>query len=210
MSEHEKKKVGLAHSDTPKEGRGEDGKAVQEHAPSQPVSVSESEAANAALGQVPQQPESLEEALKEAADNRDRWLRAAAELENFRKRTAQEKNRLLKYKNEELLRDLLTIADNMERAEAFCNEESGEDSLSDGVRMITRMFRDVLEKYGVTEIKAIGEPFDPNFQEAVARVPSPTEQPGHVMEVLEKGYLYHDRLLRAAKVVVADEPRQVH
>ncbi len=94
-----------------------------------------------------------------------------AELENYKKRTLQEKSKLLKYSNEQLLRDLLPVLDNMERALAHCSEAGRSDALADGVCLIVGMFKDILERYGVKEIKAIGETFDPHLHEAIARQP---------------------------------------
>jgi molecular chaperone GrpE len=145
----------------------------------------------------------LEAARREAAENRDRWIRSVAELENYKKRTLQERSKLLKYRNEELLRDLLPVLDNMERALAHCEEAGRSDSLTEGVCLVIGMFREILEKYGVKEIKAIGEPFDPHLHEAIARVPGANKPVNMVVEELEKGYMYQDRLLRPAKVVVS-------
>jgi molecular chaperone GrpE len=159
-----------------------------------------------AKGEEEPHPVSVEDALKEASENRDRWMRSVAELENFRKRTAQEKNRLLKYKNEDLLRDLLGVVDNMDRALGHCRDSGRSDSLADGVCMISGMFHDLLQRYGVTEIDALGEAFNPHLHEALAKIPSPGHPPNTVVEVLEKGYLYQDRLLRPAKVAVSAAP----
>lgn len=148
----------------------------------------------------------LEDAMKHVEENRDRWMRSVAELENFKKRSATERNRLVKYKNEDLLRDLLPIIDNMERALTHCEIAGRSDPFVDGVCMILGMFRDVLKRYGVTEVSALGEAFDPYRHEALMRVPVPDKDPNTVVGVLEKGYLYQDRLLRAAKVSVSARP----
>jgi molecular chaperone GrpE len=175
--------------------------ALQERPTDKPVGVS-------APGRAEEEPHpvSLEDALKEAADNRDRWMRSLAELENFRKRAAHEKSRLLKYKNEDLLRDLLGVVDNMDRALGHCRDSGRSDPLADGVCMISGMFHDLLQRYGVSEINALGEPFNPHLHEALAKIPSADHQANTVVEVLEKGYLYEDRLLRPAKVAVAAPP----
>ena len=144
----------------------------------------------------------LEVAKKEAAENRDRWMRAVADLENYKKRTIQERSALLKYKNDDLLRDLLPVTDNIRRAVDFCNKEGRSDPVVDGICMISDMLEDLLKKYGVTEIEALGQPFDPNFHEAIAKIAS-NQPPNTIIEVMEKGYKYQDRLLRAAKVVIA-------
>ncbi len=143
------------------------------------------------------------EAQKESCENRDCWLRAAAELENFRKRTVQEKSRLLKYGNEQLLRDLLPVVDNLERALAHAERTEVSETFVDGVSLIAGMLKDVLERYGVREIKALGEAFDPNVHEAISRMAQAGTGPNVVVQEIETGYLYHDRLLRPAKVVVS-------
>ena len=178
-------------------------KAIQPHAPSQPKTVSEP-ADKEEEGAPQAAPDPLENALKEAAENRDRWIRAVAELENYKKRAVQERARLLKYKNEDLLRDVLVITDNLERALSHCQVGKECDPLTEGVAMTLNMFKDVLKKHGVTEIKALGESFDPHLHEAIARVPvSGDAQPNQVVQELEKGFMYEDRLLRPSKVVVS-------
>lgn len=143
------------------------------------------------------------DAQQEASANRDCWLRAAADMENFKKRTVQEKSRLLKYGNEQLLRDLLPVLDNLERALAHSEQAEVSDTFVDGVSLISGMLKDVFERYGVREIKAEGEPFDPNIHETISRIPVSGKGPNVVVQEIEKGYMYHDRLLRPAKVVVS-------
>lgn len=145
----------------------------------------------------------LAEAQKLASENRDRWMRSVAELENYKKRAAQEKTKLLKYRDEELLRDLLPVADNLQRALAHGEEDGESEGIIQGIRLIAGILRDVFHKHGVTEIEALGKPFDPQFHEAIASVPMPGKDPHRVVEEMEKGYTYHDRLLRPAKVVVS-------
>jgi molecular chaperone GrpE len=146
----------------------------------------------------------LESAQKEAAHNRDNWIRAVADLENYKKRAIQERSNLLKYRNEELLRDLLTVIDNLERALQHSGKEEKAHALTEGVAMTAKMFADILKKYGVTEIKAIGKDFDPHVHEAIMRVPvAEGGKTNQVVEEVEKGYMYQDRLLRPAKVVVS-------
>jgi molecular chaperone GrpE len=147
--------------------------------------------------------DALDAAKKEAAENRDKWMRAVADLENFKKRSFQEKSRLLKYKNEELLRDLLTVVDSIGRALGHCEQAGRSDAVAEGVCVISEMFQGLLSKYGVTEIQSLGKPFDPNVHEAMAQVSVRDKEPNTVIEVMEKGYMYQDRLLRPAKVIVS-------
>ncbi len=177
--------------------------AVEEHAPSQPMKVSD-DTSSAGEGEDEKvQTDPLEAARKEAEENRERWVRAVAELENFKKRTAQERSRMQKYRYEGLLRDLLPIVDNMDRAVRHCSETGASDGVAEGLCMIAGMFRDLLQNYGVKEIESLGEPFDPQFHEAIARLPSADKPANVVVEELEKGYLYQDRLLRPSKVAVS-------
>jgi molecular chaperone GrpE len=172
---------------------------LQEHPRTAPVAVAKEPVSEKAE----ETEDPLAKALKEAETNRDRWVRAVAELENFKKRSLQEKNKLLKYRYEDLLKDLLPVLDNLDRALNHCTAAGRTDSLTDGLCLVANMFKDILARYQVTEIKALGEPFDPHVHEAVARVPAPPGQANRVVEELEKGYMYQDRLLRPAKVVVA-------
>lgn len=142
-------------------------------------------------------------AHREAWDNRDRWLRASADLENFKRRTLREKSNLLEYKNEELLRDLLPVVDNLERALNHSVNSRGDSAFAEGVVLIAGMFRDVLERYGVKEIAAKDEKFDPMWHEALSCVPMPDKEPNTIIQELEKGYTYQDRLLRPSRVVVS-------
>jgi molecular chaperone GrpE len=184
-------------------------KALEEHTRTELTPVSGEGSASQEI-KAESQPEldPLEKALKEAEENRDRWMRAVAEFENYKKRALQEKSKFLKYRNEELLRDLLAVVDNLERAQMHCEAAGRSDALADGVCMVTKMFRDILERYGVREIKALGEPFDPHMHEAIARVPAQGEPANQVVEEMEKGYMYQDRLLRPAKVVVSVSAEQ--
>jgi len=145
----------------------------------------------------------LVSAEKESWENRDRWVRSVADLENFKKRALHEKTRILKYQHEELLKDLLPVLDNLERALGAAESSAVPAAFVEGVEMIAQMFRGVFEKHGVTPVKALGEPFDPALHEALAQIPSPGAIPNTVVEELEKGYLYKDRLLRPAKVVIS-------
>jgi molecular chaperone GrpE len=178
-------------------------KALEEHTRTELTPVPGEKAGGEKTGESKPEVDSLEKALKEAEENRDRWMRAVADFENYKKRALQEKSKFLKYKNEELLRDLLTVVDNLERAQMHCEASGRSDALADGVCMITKMFREILDRYGVKEIKSLGETFDPHLHEAIARMPAGDKPANQVIEEMEKGYMYQDRLLRPAKVVVS-------
>jgi len=145
----------------------------------------------------------LKQAKEEARENYDRLLRAAAELENYKKRVAKEKSDLIRYGNEELLKALLPVIDNLERALGHAKGKGNEEGIRGGVEMTMQQFLQILQRFGVTPVTAEGERFDPARHEAVMEQASTDYPPGHVISELEKGYLLNDRLVRPAKVVVA-------
>jgi molecular chaperone GrpE len=147
--------------------------------------------------------EHLEKLSVERDQFHDNWLRAAADMDNYKKRTLKERSQLLKYGNEDLLRALLPIVDNMDRALNYCNDQAEDDPLAEGVCMIEGMLQQLLDRFGVKPIEALDQQFDPTVHEAIARTPMPGKGENMVVEVLERGYMYRDRLLRPAKVVVS-------
>jgi molecular chaperone GrpE len=154
---------------------------------------------------VKQLEEKLEAATREAQENYDRLLRVSAEFENFKKRSAREMDELRKFSNQALVKDLLPIVDNLELA-LKSSEESGQDvdsKLREGVDLTRKEILKIFEKYNVKQIEALGEPFDPNYHEAVMREESDRYGENTVISELQKGYLMHDRLIRPTMVVVA-------
>lgn len=154
--------------------------------------------------QVKELEEKLAEAIAQADEKHDRMLRMAAELDNFRKRSAREMDELKKYANENLLHQLLTVVDNLERAIASAAAANKTDQqLVDGVALTLAEISKMLEKHHVSPIKAIGETFDPVFHQAMCQEPRMDHPPNTVVQEFQKGYLIHDRLLRPAMVVVS-------
>jgi molecular chaperone GrpE len=149
----------------------------------------------------------MEEQAKQAEENYDRLLRAQAELENYKKRVEREKSSLVKFGNEELIKAILPVVDNLERA---LDHPPGEnlDRLLEGVKITYNQLFQVLEKFGLTPIAAVGEPFDPGKHEAMMQVESADHEPNTVVSELQKGYFLNDRLLRPAMVSVARAPGQ--
>ena len=146
----------------------------------------------------------LEKARAEAVEAHDKLLRMAAEFENQKKRLQRDKEMALKFAEEQLLRELLPSLDNLERA--LSQDRSGEDfsaKLVEGVEMTWRGLLNTLGKFGLTPMQVVGEPFDPNFHEALAMEASSLVPEQRILQEYEKGYLLKDRLLRAAKVVVS-------
>jgi len=156
----------------------------------------------------------LQEAEKRAAENYDKYVRAVAELENFRKRSAREKTDAIQYGNENLLRDILPLVDSMDRArEHACNSDDFE-AFKKGLEMLQEQLMSCLQKHGVAPIDSVGKGFDPNVHEAMLQVASDRHEDSQVVGEFEKGYLLNGRLLRPAKVSVCkragkdDEQRQ--
>jgi molecular chaperone GrpE len=147
--------------------------------------------------------EKLEAAERLAQENHERFLRAAAELDNFRKRKEREVSDLRKYANQMLLRELLGVVDNLERALAASLENSEPEGLREGVEMTLKELLKIFDQFKVTPIEAHEQPFDPNHHEAVMQEPSDAFPPNTVVKELQKGYMLRDRLLRPAMVVVS-------
>jgi molecular chaperone GrpE len=151
--------------------------------------------------------EHLEAKEKEAKENYDRYLRQVAEVENFRKRASREREEAIRFANEVLVKDLLPVVDNLERAIAHAKDGGNGKPLVEGVEMVLRGFFDTLAKHGVVPIAAVGQRFDPEKHEAMAQIESGTYEPNTVVEEYHKGYLLRDRLLRPALVSVAKTPK---
>lgn len=150
--------------------------------------------------------EKLQEAEATAKANYDLFLRERAELENFKRRMQREQAESIRFANEPLLRDLLPVVDNLERAVAHAQGGGNGQPLVEGVALILRTFLEVLEKYGVSRLAVVGEPFDPNKHEAMAQVERADLPPNSVADEQLPGYLLHGRLLRPALVTVAKVP----
>jgi molecular chaperone GrpE len=144
----------------------------------------------------------LEALRREADEHKDRYLRAAAELDNVRKRSAREVDAARKFGAEKLAQAILPVRDSLEAGLAAA-EKAGETALLDGQRATLRLLDEGLASSGVREINPVGEPFDPNKHEALSAVRAPGVAPDTVLEVVQKGYELNERLLRAAKVLVA-------
>jgi molecular chaperone GrpE len=144
----------------------------------------------------------LQEKEKEAAENYDRYVRAVAELENYKKRAVRDRTDSLKYGQENLIRDILPLVDSLDRAmEHACNSNDFE-AFKAGLQLIQNQLSGCLGKQGVEPIEAIGRDFDPNFHQAVLQVESPDHGHNQVVDEFEKGYLLNGRLLRPSKVSV--------
>ncbi|HTI99360.1 MAG TPA: nucleotide exchange factor GrpE [Dongiaceae bacterium] len=156
----------------------------------------------------PAQIEELKAKAATAAENWDRYLRVTADLENYKKRAARERQDAVKFANESLLQKLLTVLDNFDMALAAAQTSQTEtlESLQAGIGMIQQQLKSTLMEFGLEEINAAGQPFDPNFHEAVSQQETVDQPEGQVVTQLRKGYKFRDRLLRPASVVVAKKP----
>lgn len=150
----------------------------------------------------------LASALEEVASLKDRMLRLAADSENFKKRMERERVAGLKYAGEQIFREMLPVVDNLERAIGLsatdaAAPDTSSAALLEGVQLTLKSLLTTLEKFEVKPIESVGQPFDPNRQEALTMEASETVPAGHVITEFEKGYYYKDRLLRPARVVVS-------
>lgn len=144
----------------------------------------------------------VEELEQSVAEAKDQALRAAAEAQNVRRRAEQEAEKARKFALEKFVKELLPVVDSLEKA-LDAMEEDASETHREGVAMTLKLQRDVLGKFGVETVDPAGEPFDPQYHEAMAMVPNPELEPNSVMEVIQKGYLLNGRLVRPAMVVVS-------
>jgi molecular chaperone GrpE len=147
--------------------------------------------------------EELAARTREAEANQDRYLRAMAEFDNARKRAVREREELIKGANENLIRELLPVLDNLDRALAAAKGDPSAAAVSAGVELIQRELLRTLEKFGVTTFASVGAPFDPERHEAIARVTATGRPDMTVVDEIARGYLLSGRVLRAAMVTVA-------
>ncbi|MGH2447815.1 MAG: nucleotide exchange factor GrpE [Chloroflexota bacterium] len=168
--------------------------------------------AEAELGQDGPEIEELERELAtardEAAANQDRYLRARADMENYKKRIERTYSNLTKSSKKELLAKLLHVEDNLERALHYGSEGAGGESLLEGVRLTKYQLDQILDQEGVQSIQAQGKPFNPELEEALHTVYDPDVPADTVVEVARKGYTYQDEVLRPAQVVVSVPEKQ--
>jgi molecular chaperone GrpE len=158
---------------------------------------------------VPQQEEeqdmvaALEEVKNKLKESEEMVLRLAADFDNTKKRLERERDTSLKYAEENILKELLPGIDNIERAMDQAQETRSIESLLEGVTLTRDGLLAMLEKFGVKAIESAGEPFDPNIHDAIATEETDTMEPNFVLREFQRGYVYKDRLLRPAKVIVS-------
>lgn len=157
--------------------------------------------------QAAQEVDPLEAAQAESARLKDQLLRTLADFDNFRKRSRREVADAEKRSRDELLRDMLPVFDNLERAAQHAGTAKDVKALADGIDMVMRQFVDTLSKLGVERVASKGQPFDPALHEAIQNVETSEVEPGTIVNEVQAGYRAGDRLVRPAMVVVAKAPR---
>jgi molecular chaperone GrpE len=136
----------------------------------------------------------------------DKYLRLAAEFENYKRLTQREQRDQIKFGNEQLLQELLPVVDNLERAIKAARDNGGSSALVQGIDLTLKQLSGALAKFGVQVVESVGQAFDPSAHQAVSHVPSDTVPPNHVVDEFQKGYRLHERILRAAMVSVSSGP----
>ena len=147
----------------------------------------------------------LEESKIKLAEAQDRYLRLSAEYDNYRKRTLKEKMELTKTGGEKILLNILPVVDNLERASAAIKDAKDIEAVKVGLDLISSKFYEFMEQNGVKEIPSMHVEFDTDVHEAITKIPSPEEElKGKVVDVIEKGYYLHDKVIRFSKVVIGE------
>jgi molecular chaperone GrpE len=151
----------------------------------------------------PLPPENTDQLRAELEQAKDRTLRCQAELDNYRKRAAREMDEHRRYASLPLMRDMLPVMDNIQRAIEAAEKSTDGSGLLDGVKLVAQQLEGVLECHHCVKIKALGEPFDPNLHHAILQQPSDDYPPNTVIMVTQDGYLLHDRVVRPSQVIVS-------
>lgn len=151
--------------------------------------------------------EQLEAAKQAVVDAREQSLRAAADAQNIRRRAEKDAENARKFALEKFAGDMLPVVDNLDRALASADvADEALKAILEGVELTRKTLVDALARHNVEQLNPVGEPFNPEYHEAMAMVPNPDVEPNSVMDVMQKGYTLNGRLLRAAMVVIAKAP----
>ncbi|MFI2857412.1 nucleotide exchange factor GrpE [Paenibacillus sp. JSM ZJ436] len=172
------------------------------HAEAQEGAEPQVEQAGAEEAKDPRQQE-IEQLKAELSEQQQRVLRTQADFDNFRRRTQKEKEELAKYASSKLITELLPVIDNFERAMAASTVDPESDSLVKGVNMIFRQLEGILNAEGLQPMNSVGQPFNPEFHQAIMQVESEEHEEGVVVEEIQKGYMLKDKVLRPAMVKVS-------
>lgn len=144
-----------------------------------------------------------EELTNKLNESNDKYARLVAEFDNYKKRTAKEKIDLMQSAGKDVILKLLPVVDDFDRSLSFMKDVPADDHMKQGIDLVYHKLKKTMEQLGVKEIEVIGQPFDPEFQEAITLIPAPTpDLKDKVIDVIEKGYTLNDNVIRFAKVVV--------
>ncbi len=171
------------------------------------TSETDEQGGSAASGELEELMRALEQKTREAAEANEKYLRTYADFDNYRKRTQRDLADFRRYANEQIALELLTVVDHLGLALKHSSEGGAAQGLQQGVELVYRQLRDVLEKFGIKSFSAEGQPFDPAQHDAVMQVDKEDVPPNTVVQVFQDGYLYHDKVLRHAKVGVSKKPQ---
>lgn len=152
--------------------------------------------------------EKIKELEKQSAEWQDKFLRKVAEFENYKRRSETDQLNLLKYAAESFIIKLLPVVDDFERSISHLKDEKSLSQVEEGIKLVYNKLIKTLEEQGVKKIESIGKPFDVNFHEAVMQMKNESVPPHTVLEEVQTGYLYKDRVIRHSKVIVSDESAQ--
>jgi molecular chaperone GrpE len=195
----------MSDSTTPNEGSDAEPASTPEGAAAEPPPSSgkaaEPPPSSGKAVEPPQDP--LSEARAEAIRMKEQWMRTAADFDNFRKRARRDVDESRRAGREDLLKDLLPVFDNLERAIQSAQRATEVKPVADGLAMVVKQFVDVVGRAGITKVATVGNAFDPTVHEAIQQVETDEHAPGTVVSEVQPGYMQGERLVRAAMVVVA-------
>ena len=141
----------------------------------------------------------------EVAEMKDKYLRLFAEFDNYKKRTAKERLELIRTASEDVLSSLLPVLDDFQRAKKAADDEKSDEVFSEGVTLVYNKLHNILETKGLKQMEIENHAFDPELHEAITKIPAPSvEMKGKIIDVIEPGYLLHDKIIRYAKVVIGE------
>lgn len=147
----------------------------------------------------------VEELNAEIALQKDKYIRLVAEFDNYKRRTLKERAEIIKTAGEDILLNLLPVMDNFERAIKSVETSKDTEAIKEGINLIYTNFKQFLQQRGVKEIESVNQEFNTDVHEALTKIPAPTEElKGKVVDVIEKGYFMHDKVIRFAKVVIGE------
>ncbi len=198
-------KVKVMKAESPEEEIGEDSQEELKEQPGERDKESDNEEHEIPLEKMTKKQllNKVKEVQETADKNFDLYVRSQAEIDNLKKRFQRDKTELCKFSNESLIKKLLSVGDNLEKAIAHSENDNSLEALREGVELTLKGLMDTLEREGLESVKALGEPFDPNFHEAVSELQDNSAKPGTVIQELQKGYILNQRLIRPAMVIVS-------